>query len=130
MSNTEIPIASRPGAALVDSAEPAPPAFACSHCPNCGFNNFPATSICPRCWAEEVHVVPLSSHGILYSFSTVHGSDGLQFVGYVDLPERIRAYGLIKATHRPQCGMPVEFSLARPPGTGPCFVFNAAGWAA
>jgi len=101
-----------------------PPAFACSHCSDCGYNNFPPADVCPKCWSSSIKPQGLSSEGVLYSFSTIGSADALQFVGYIDLPENVRMFGLLKTSERPVCGMKVSLSAVRAPGSGPCFVFD------
>jgi uncharacterized OB-fold protein len=110
--------------ATAEASELQPPAFACSHCPDCGYNNFPPADVCPKCWSEHTQLQALSSEGVLYSFSTIGGADAAQFVGYVDLPENVRVFGLLNTAERPECGMPVRLSAVRAPGSGPSFVFD------
>lgn len=113
-------------AAIADANEPQSPAFACSHCSDCGYNNFPPADVCPKCWAASTGLQGLSPEGILYSFSTIGGADAVQFVGYVDLPENVRVFGLLNTTERPACGIPVSLTAVRAPGSGPCFVFDVS----
>jgi uncharacterized OB-fold protein len=109
------------------SPEPASvPAYACSHCTQCGYNNFPPTEVCPKCWAGECESLPLSRSGVLYSFTTAKVAGAPHFVGYVDLPEKIRLYGLVETRpgELPQCGAPVSLTRAQAAGQGPCFAFQ------
>ena len=115
-----------PPAASTEASGPTPPPYACSHCSDCGYNNFPPADVCPNCWSSTPQLQELSHEGVLYSFSTLVGRDSSQFVGYVDLPEKIRVFGLLTTTDRPECGTPVSFAEARPVGNGPCFVFDVS----
>lgn len=102
--------------------------FACSHCTSCGYNNFPSSDVCPRCWSKDVQVMKLSPTGVLYSFSSMRIEDARQFVGYIDLPEDVRVFGRLTGSdlQNPVCGMPVKLAAVQPPGSGPCFVFASA----
>src|SRR5271167_2082158 len=85
--------------------------YACSHCQQCGYNNFPPTTLCPGCLSEQVHKKPLSLCGTLYSWTTTRVGADVAFVGYVDLPERVRVFGKVTPppdAQRPHCGMAVE----------------------
>ena len=117
---------SDPKRASAETAEtPAqPPAYACTHCTNCGYNNFPQAEICPKCWSTATNVLELSQEGVLYSFSSIGGTSGKQYVGYVDLPEEIRVFGLLNTDARPECGLPVKLSGVRVPQGAPAFVFD------
>ena len=110
--------------ARADVGAPQPPAYACSHCQACGFNNFPPADVCPKCWSEKAEQRDLSAQGVLYSYTTIGSADALQYVGYVDLPENVRVFGLLNTTQAPACGVPVTLSAVRAPGSGPCFVFD------
>jgi len=109
-----------------ENKEPQPPRYACSHCTDCGYNNFPPADVCPRCWSANTNLQGLSPEGVLYSFSTIGSAPSVEFVGYVDLPENVRVFGLLNtpAKERPTCGAPVNLSSVRAPGVGPCYVFD------
>lgn len=119
LANSPKTIAAKP-----DADELQPPPYACSHCTECGYNNFPPAGVCPKCWSENTQLRGLSPEGILYSFSTIGSGDGAQFVGYVDLAEKVRVFGLLQTGARPVCGMPVQLTAVRAPRQGPCFVFD------
>ena len=63
-------------------------------CASCGALSFPKRKVCGECLAMEIVDAPLSSEGVLYSYSLVHqapkGWDLPYVLGYVDLPEGIR----------------------------------------
>ena len=120
MSSSSLKMAS---AAQAETPTP-PPAYACAHCTNCGYNNFPQTEICPKCWSTATETLKLSDVGVLYSFSSIASTSGKHFVGYVDLPEDIRVFGLLNAATRPECGCSVRFSGVRAPAGSPAFVFD------
>ena len=66
----------------------------------------------------------LSEEGVLYSFSSTGSATSKQYVGYVDLPESIRLFGLLNTDERPECGLAVKLSAVRVPQGTPAFVFN------
>lgn len=102
-------------------------AYACSHCRDCGYNNFPVSDVCPQCLSLSVDAQTLSSEGVLYSFSSLNKAGSKQFVGYIDLPESIRVFAKLEdfsGDARPFCGMPVTLSAVNEVGNGPQFVFR------
>src|SRR5687768_15969600 len=84
--------------------------FSCSHGTSCGYNNFPSSDVCLRCWSQDVQVMKLSPTGVLYSFSSMRIEDARHFVGYIDLPEDVRVFGRLTGSElqNPVCGMPVK----------------------
>ncbi|MGJ7602738.1 Zn-ribbon domain-containing OB-fold protein [Variovorax sp. LT1R20] len=123
MTTSSISTKDAPSAKTV--GEPPPPPFACSHCLACGYNNFPASEICPQCWSRNIQLTELSGNGVLYSFSSQVFAGEKHFVGYVDLPEQVRVFGRLTSSEqqRPSCGTRVTLTAIQPPGSGPCFAF-------
>lgn len=77
----------------------------------------------------DVEVRPLSAAGVLYAFSSIDLEEGKVFVGYVDLPEKVRVFARLLgfgAGEPPTCGLTLRLIEVRPPGTGPQFVFGPA----
>lgn len=107
-----------------DAIEVKAPAYACSHCSDCGYNNFPSADVCPKCWSTSTQLLDLSAHGTLYSFTTMGSADAVKFVGLVDLPESVRVFGQLETPVQPVCGAPVTLSRVRAPGYGPCYVYD------
>ena len=103
----------------------------CTHCADCGYNNFPPSRVCASCMSLNVAALPLSSSGVLYSYTTMRSGDDMVFVGYVDLPEKIRLFAELEgfaAGRPPACDTPVSLSAIRhgaddPRKPGPVFVF-------
>ena len=48
-----------------------PAALLGSRCASCGTVRFPASDLCPACQSTDVSSVPLSTSGILYTFTIV-----------------------------------------------------------
>lgn len=87
----------------------------CTHCPSCGFSNFPPSRVCAKCLSLDVQAKPLSRQGALYSYTTLRRGDKTLFVGTVDLPEQIRLLAIIEGFDpAPTCGAAVELSRVRP----------------
>lgn len=106
--------------------DPLEPVYEGSHCTACGFTNFPTSELCPSCLAQPVEVRELSRTGQLYSFSSLRTNEGVQFVGYIDLPEKVRVFGRIDSAssdERPVCGMPVRLQVVQKAEAAPSFVF-------
>lgn len=102
-------------------------AYACSHCKDCGFNNFPPTAVCPNCMSLAVDEQPLSREGVLYSFSSIQLDGGKAFVGYIDLPEAVRVFArLDTGAQPPMCDIKLAFKSSQVAGNGPQFIFGAA----
>ena len=72
------------------------------HCKSCNAKFFPVNAMCLFCLSESVEKIPLSSVGILYSYSFIHIAPKQWKVpygiGYVDLPEGIRIFGKLETT--------------------------------
>lgn len=102
-----------------------------THCPACGFTNFPPSRVCAHCMSIEVEPRPLSRRGRLYSHTTMRRGDRTFFVGYVDLPEQIRVLGVLEGFEgAPTCDALVELARAKPvsepnPQREPVFVFRS-----
>lgn len=103
-----------------------------THCPACGYFNFPPSRVCAHCMSVEVQAKALSRRGVLYSHSTMRRGDRTFHVGYVDLPEQIRVLGVIEGFEgAPRCDTPVELARVKPitepnPQREPVFVFRRA----
>ena len=103
-----------------------------THCPSCGYFNFPPSQVCARCMALEVEARPLSRRGRLYSHTTMRRGDKTVFVGYVDLPEQVRVLGMLEGFDAPPaCDASVELARIKPvtepnPQREPVFVFRPA----
>lgn len=101
-----------------------------THCPACGFINFPPSRVCAQCMSIEVEAKTLSRRGQLYSHTTMRRGDTTLFVGYVDLPEQIRVLGVLEGFEgAPTCDTPVELARVKPlgepnPQREPVFVFR------
>jgi len=69
-------------------------------CGNCGKIAFPRKRVCPDCFGEELSEYPLSRTGNLHTFARTYlGISRLEApydIGFVDLPEKIRVFTLIK----------------------------------
>ncbi|WP_436317315.1 Zn-ribbon domain-containing OB-fold protein [Variovorax sp. LjRoot84] len=125
MTNSPVPAKDGPSSIAKTTRELPQPLFACSHCPACGFNNFPPSDVCPQCWSRNLQVKELSRTGVLYSFSSQLLEGEKHFVGYVDLPEGVRVFGRLTGNEpqQPSCGIPVRFSSVQPASGRPSFVF-------
>lgn len=102
------------------------PGYEGSYCVACGFTNFPASEVCPSCLDQTIEARALSRSGLLYSFSSLRVGENTVFVGYVDLPERVRVFGRIASATpnwRPVCDMPVRLQAVQTVEAGPRFVF-------
>ncbi|MES2183088.1 MAG: zinc ribbon domain-containing protein [Pseudomonadota bacterium] len=88
-----------------------------THCPDCGFNTFPPSTVCPRCMSLAVLPLPLSRTGTLYSYTTIRHARKEAWGGYVDFPENIRVFGHLggfSADAPPRCDMAVQVVPAAP----------------
>ena len=70
-----------------------------SHCGACGSSFFPVRQACSGCLNRDLETVPLSTEGVLYTYSVVRQA-APQFevpyiLGYVDLPEGLRIMGQV-----------------------------------
>ncbi|NCB74341.1 MAG: hypothetical protein EOM51_06340 [Clostridia bacterium] len=63
-------------------------------CKRCGAASFPKREFCAHCLSTEIEELPLSSTGILYSFTTTYRAvakfKAPHSLGYIDLPEGVR----------------------------------------
>ena len=70
-------------------------------CGECGKIAYPRKRVCPECFGEDLANLPLSATGTLHTYARTYlgvPRIGLPYViGFVDLPERIRLFGLIIA---------------------------------
>ncbi len=70
-------------------------------CKYCGKTSFPAVELCPFCSSDDLEKVPLSTKGIVFSFSVTRvpvGPYKPPIIGaYIDLPEGTRVFGQIHA---------------------------------
>lgn len=70
-------------------------------CRDCGKIAFPRKRVCPECFGEDLADQPLSRTGTLHTYARTYlgvPRIGLPYaIGFVDLPEKIRLYGLILA---------------------------------
>ncbi len=103
-----------------------------THCPACGYFNFPPSRVCAQCMALEVEARPLSRRGRLYSHTTMRRGDKTLYVGYVDLPEQIRVLAMLEGFEAPPvCDVAVDLARVKPitepnPQREPVFVFRPA----
>jgi uncharacterized OB-fold protein len=87
-------------------------------CLACDAVAFGMRDICPRCWSSDgMRPTPIGRTGRLYSCTTIHQApDGFAapyLVGYVDLPEGVRAFAHIDAgVARPEIGEDVVLRIA------------------
>ena len=73
------------------------PYLVASRCRRCAALALGHRDICARCWSEgAMDRVPVGRRGVLYSFTVIHqvpdGFCGPLAVGYIDLPEGLRAF--------------------------------------
>ena len=65
-----------------------------SRCQECGAHFFPGRLVCARCRSDRMVTAPLSSRGVLYTYTTVYQStpefQTPYILAYVDLPEGVR----------------------------------------
>lgn len=94
-------------------------------CRSCArFVHFPEAS-CPFCGGTELGWDPVSGHGRVHTFSTVHRSFLPGFtppytVAWIDLDEGVRAFGtLLTGTDEPRIGAEVTVCFEEIPGFGP-----------
>ena len=70
-------------------------------CKSCGHIAFPRKKVCPECFGDDLDRKVLSKTGILHTFARTYlgmPKIGLPYdIGFVDLPEKIRLFGLIKS---------------------------------
>lgn len=88
-----------------------------THCPSCGYNTFPPSTVCPQCMSLDVQPLPLNRTGTLYSFTTIRHGSGHTYAGCVDFPEKVRVFGHLhgfSADAPPVCDMQVAIVPAGP----------------
>lgn len=76
-------------------------ALVAQECRACGKIAYPRKRVCPECFGEDLVDRPLSRSGTLHTYATTYlgvPRIGLPYViGFVDVPEKIRLFGLIIA---------------------------------
>lgn len=87
-----------------------------TRCEACGARFFPRRRICARCRSSATSTVPLSTRGILYTYTTVYQSTPAfatpYVLAYADLPEGVRLLAqLVTAPGDVRIGMPVELRV-------------------
>ncbi len=88
-----------------------------SRCRTCGAHFFPVREACAGCLSQELETVPLSTEGVLYTYSIVRQStpefDVPYALGYVDFPEGVRIMGQLSgvAFEDITIGMPMVLTL-------------------
>jgi uncharacterized OB-fold protein len=95
-----------------------------SRCRQCGEVTFPANSFCPQCCEETTETIPLSSQGILYSFTIQRFRPPPPYrgpepfapygVGMIELPEGVRITSVLEESDpaRLRVGMGMELVVA------------------
>jgi len=93
-----------------------------TRCRRCGAHFFPRRAICAKCLSSDTETVPLSTRGVLYTFTVVHQSTPEfttpYLLGYGDLPEGVRVLAPLAeiSADRVRIGMAVELQI-EPVGT-------------
>lgn len=88
-----------------------------SRCRTCGAHFFPVREACAGCLSQELETVPLSTEGVLYTYSIVRQStpefEVPYALGYVDFPEGVRIMGQLSgiAFEDITIGMPMVLAL-------------------
>lgn len=88
-------------------------------CKQCGQIFFPSKSACLSCLSPDVESLNLSSHGKLYTFTTVYfGSEHFKppyTVGWIQLPEGIRVFSQIRGwqEHPLKIDMDMQMSIEK-----------------
>ncbi len=76
-------------------------ALIAQQCRSCGKLAYPKKRVCPECFGEDLAEHKLSRTGTLHTFARTYlgvPRIGLPYViGFVDLPEKIRLFGLVVA---------------------------------
>ena len=100
-----------------------PTALLGGKCRACGLVTFMTKTLCPGCWSEDTQdAVPLSTHGVLYTYTVVHnpppGFEAPYCLAYVDLPENLRVMARLDGEPPPWLtpGCPVHIEIG-PVGT-------------
>lgn len=70
-----------------------------SRCKTCSQIFFPPRVVCSNCFSEEIESIPLSTKGKLYTYTIIgYPPPGIlapYAIGYVDLPEGVRAFSIL-----------------------------------
>ena len=80
-----------------------PPALLGARCERCGALRFPALEVCAECQHQGASPVPLSSEGVVYTFTIVHAAppgysgEVPYALGVVELPEGLRVAATLRA---------------------------------
>ena len=80
-----------------------PPALLGGRCEACGAIRFPHRNVCAACQATNLALVPLSTSGIVYTFTVVRTKppgylgDVPYAFGFVELPEGLRVIATVMA---------------------------------
>ncbi len=88
-----------------------------SRCPACGAVFFPPRRVCSRCLAGELEPAPLSTRGVVHSYTVVHQAtpdfEVPYALAYVDLPEGVRVLGQVAGLppEEVEIGLAVELEL-------------------
>lgn len=69
-------------------------------CEACGCIAFPRKRVCPDCFSEDLADFALSRQGSLHTYALTYLGVGRlpapYLIGFIDLPEKIRVFGLIE----------------------------------
>lgn len=82
-------------------------------CSSCQKVMFPIRMACPFCGQQQIEEIPLSKTGTIYTYTWIHAGpmafDPPYAIGYIDLPDGIRIFSLIKGKQKKlHAGMPVQ----------------------
>jgi len=96
------------------------PALIGARCKKCKEIFFPKRFICPICFREDtLDNIPLSHKGNLYTFCILErgpmGFDPPYAVGYIDLPEGVRIYSILKEADMKELEIGMEMELVIEP---------------
>ncbi|WP_254525702.1 Zn-ribbon domain-containing OB-fold protein [Natrinema caseinilyticum] len=101
----------------IRTADDGDPVLVGTECAECGFVVFPTRPFCRNCLSENVDDIDLSRNGELRTYTVAHtGQEGFEppyAFGFVDLPEGVRLYSLLKGWESGtlEVGAPVELTL-------------------
>lgn len=90
-----------------------------SRCKTCSQISFPPRAVCSNCFSEEIESIPLSTKGKLYTYTIIgYPPPGIRApyaIGYVDLPEGVRAFSILTDWNEEslKVGMEVELVLEK-----------------
>lgn len=96
-----------------------PPALTGGRCERCGALMFPARMLCPECQGDAIAAVPLSTTGVVYTFTIVrmmppgYLGEVPYAYGVVELPEGLRVTTTLTADSLEMIviGAPCAFEL-------------------